>query len=340
MTGTASQTGMGELATLGNLPTASVDFLQQVDRQMLELVQRRGGRISAAAIELLASGGKRMRPLMVLAAQPLEHAATGSDNLVRAAAAVELIHTASLVHDDLLDSAPLRRGRQTIASEHGPQVAVAVGDLLFSLAFATLVECRAACSAETATAAVQLLAETSRTLAEGEALQSQQARNTSLTVDAYLDRCTRKTGVLFGAALQLGALFGQARDADRELLGRFGCQVGLAFQLTDDVLDCLSPDTAATLGKELGTDVRDGTMTLPLLLAAAADERIEGQLRSDTPDVRLVLGLVAGTDAIAKSIEQALAISREATLLLGGLDGEFDRQLLEGLAGRSVHRIA
>lgn len=325
---------------------AAETFLQYVDAHMLELVALRPGLAAEAARQSLTAGGKRLRPLMVCAGTPLEshdeliRNNTGATPAVRAAAAIELVHTASLMHDDVLDGAERRRNVATVAHLHGIAVATAVGDLLFSLAFETLVALRGDVGEELALAAVARLAQTAQTLAAGEALQAAQYRCTDLSDDDYLSRCEQKTGVLFGTALHLGALLGGAPQHDIELLERYGTRVGLAFQLADDVLDCQPPDAEATLGKRPGVDVRDGTMTLPLLLAARADNDLAAMLCGEAPNVDAVLARVAGTDALEQATDRARDIAASALELLDDLQAGYDLQLLAAIADRAVRRLS
>ena len=263
------------------------------------------------------------------------------DSALRAAAAVELVHTASLVHDDLLDAAELRRGVPTIGAAAGRDAAVAAGDLLFSVAFATLVDCRDLVGGERTAHAVRLLASTARTLAEGEALQARQVRDPHIGVGAYLDRCAAKTGVLFGASLQLGAVLGGAAHDDVELLGSFGTLVGTAFQITDDVLDCGGVAGAGELGKLAGADLRDGTITLPMLHAMERDPSLAAALARPVPveDVDALLRRIEATGGIERSREHALRLHEEATALLVQLGDRFEAQPLLEIARRSVHRL-
>ena len=202
------------------------------------------------ALATVAAGGKRLRPLLVFVA------GLGSDAhvaLSRAAAAVELIHSATLVHDDVLDDAPLRRGRTTVFAAAGRSAATATGDLLFSSAFAELAR-------NGAIAQLRALSAASAALARGELMQRADAWRADVSLERYLQRCELKTARLFAAACELGALAGGGPP-----LGPFGHAVGLAFQLLDDVLDITGP-TERT-GKRRGTDLLDGTVTLPLILA-------------------------------------------------------------------------
>lgn len=323
-------------------------FLADVDRHMLDLLDGYDGAVGEAARRPIAAGGKRLRPLLVRAARPRAldadaQAAMEFDSCsLRAAAAVELIHTASLVHDDLLDGANLRRGEPTIGASSGREVAVAAGDLLFSLAFSTLVQCRSATDERRVQRASRVLARASRTLAQGEALQARQVRDATLREGAYLDRCQMKTGVLFEAALQLGAILGDATHDDVDVLGRFGRSVGTAFQLADDVLDCGSPGTESVLGKRPGADLRDGTITLPMLRAIQEDASLAPLLAAPVAveDVDGLLERIRATGALASSSRFAISMAQDAAALLERLDGRYDLGPLQRIASASVDRIS
>ncbi|MCW2949026.1 MAG: Trans-hexaprenyltranstransferase, partial [Thermoleophilia bacterium] len=257
-------------------------FMAAVEKHMVELLAGLHGPVARAARRPIAAGGKRLRPLLVRAARPLDASSPTRSIFdaasVRAAAAVELIHTASLVHDDLLDVADLRRGEPTVGAVDGRTVAVATGDLLFSRAFATLVAARTTAGDDRTLTATRILARASRFLAEGEALQALQTRRVDMTVDDYLERCRLKTGVLFGTALELGATLGGADARDADTLRQFGDLVGVAFQIADDVLDCGDAASEQMLGKRPGADLRDGTITLPMLVALERDPTLASVL--------------------------------------------------------------
>jgi geranylgeranyl pyrophosphate synthase len=222
-----------------------------VEERLEELVAGHGPLLAADAGATLAAGGKRLRPMLVLLCAGRD----AGEDARRAATAVELVHMATLVHDDVLDAAPLRRGRPTVVATSGPERATAVGDLLFSRAFAEITDPRQ----------VSLLAGTSVALARGELMQRRDAFDLAITAERYLERCREKTGRLFECACTIGRSHDGADGALRE----FGSEIGLAFQLLDDVLDVTGPPERT--GKARGTDLLDGTVTLPLILAGAED---------------------------------------------------------------------
>jgi geranylgeranyl pyrophosphate synthase len=221
---------------------------------------------------------------------------------------------ATLMHDDLIDGARVRRGRASAWSAYGPEAARATGDYLFARAFAEI--------ARTGDArAVSILADATLCLARGEAMQRAQRYDAETSVEAYLERCALKTGKLFEAACRLAG--GS---------GAFGLALGIAFQITDDILDCAG--VTFETGKISGTDLREGTPTLPLLLAAARDEAVRETLAGG-PMADGVLLRVASTGALEESREVALAYARTARACL---NGGLHRDELESLTHAIVNR--
>ncbi|HET7120939.1 MAG TPA: polyprenyl synthetase family protein [Solirubrobacterales bacterium] len=261
--------------------------LGEVEERLREAIDGHGEKLSEDAASTLAAGGKRLRPMLVL----LCAGAEGGDRSVRAATAIELIHMATLVHDDVLDEAPLRRGQPTVAATSGRDRAVATGDLLFSRAFALLADAGDSRS-------VALLASASVALARGELAQRRDAFDLAVSEERYLHRCRLKTARLFECACLLGR--------DDEHLGEFGAEVGLAFQLLDDVLDVSGPPERT--GKARGTDLLDGTVTLPLIEAAASDPGIrEVDLNAlDTTSAAALCDRIAATGALERVRARAL----------------------------------
>jgi len=232
--------------------------LAQVERRLTEVVAGHGTALGGEAEATLAAGGKRLRPLLVLICAGED----AGEPAVRAAVSVELVHMATLVHDDVLDGAPVRRGRPTVVARAGREAAVGVGDLLFSRAFAEL--------APEGGAQVGELSSASVALAQGELAQRRDAYDTSISEQRYLDRCALKTARLFESACRVGRL-ASVRPGVEELAG-FGREIGLAFQLLDDVLDVTGPPERT--GKARGTDLLDGTVTLPFILAMQSDQAL------------------------------------------------------------------
>ncbi len=284
------------------------EYLDAIEERLARSVASHPGLVAAVGNEALAAGGKRLRPLLVFLSTP-----PGRDPSLAAGVAVELVHMATLVHDDLIDRAHFRRGKAAAWSVYGAEAARATGDYLFARAFAEL-------SATGDVEAVQTLADATLALARGEALQRTQTNDPSTTVAAYIERCALKTGALFEAACRLGGGSGE-----------YGIALGVAFQIADDVLDC-SGATIET-GKIAGTDLRDGTPTLPLLLAAQEDEVVRAALAGGPLDGALVR--VAATGALERSREVALDYARKARACL---NGELHRDELESLTHAVVNR--
>ena len=304
------------------------ELMERLEGRLQELARSHGDVLAEHAGSTIAAGGKRLRPLLVLvAAGP---APRDPDALLRAAVAVELVHSATLVHDDVLDAAPLRRGRPTVVARAGRAIATATGDLLFSRAFAELA---AGGSAE----AVRVLSDASSALARGELLQREDAWNAGTTRERYERRCDLKTARLFEAACRLGA---QGGGGHEDVLARFGRAIGLAFQLLDDVLDVSGP--AERTGKHRGTDLLDGTVTLPLILARERDPELAAvDLRSvRTPErAEAICDAIGATGALEVARSEALAMVEAAKAALGVLP-EAQQGALELVADGVVDRYS
>lgn len=274
----------------------------------------------------VSAGGKRLRPLLVFVAGIGSNAHVA---LSRAAAAVELIHSATLVHDDVLDDAPLRRGRQTVFAAAGRTAATATGDLLFSSAFAELAR-------NGAITQLRALSAASSALARGELMQRADAWRSDVTLERYLQRCELKTARLFAAACELGALAGGGPP-----LAPFGRAVGLAFQLLDDVLDITGP--AERTGKRRGTDLLDGTVTLPLILARESSAELAAlDLRAiDGPaDAERICEAIEATGAGERARLRALDLVATAKRDLPRECAPLQRRALELMADGLVDRFA
>lgn len=311
--------------------------MAEVERHLELQVDGWGPQLGFDATETLAAGGKRMRPLLVLlCAGPKAGRAA-----IRAATAIELVHMATLVHDDVLDAAPLRRGVPTVAARSGRKRAVATGDLLFSRAFAELAAGASADGAGGAKGAerqVELLAHASVALARGELAQRRDAFETRVSIERYTHRCTLKTAALFECACVIGAE--RPPEQQRALLA-FGRQIGLAFQLLDDVLDVLGPPERT--GKARGTDLLDGTVTLPFILARELDPELTHlDLRSLLQDdATAVCDRIAATGAPERVRAEASerVAAGKAELLGAGLSAE-ELKLLKLVADGVVERYS
>jgi geranylgeranyl pyrophosphate synthase len=307
------------------------ELLGDVEERLAELARGHGPVLAEHAGATIAAGGKRLRPLLVLLASGPP--AGDASDVVRAAVSVELVHSATLVHDDVLDAADLRRGRPTVWATAGRDMAIAVGDLLFSRAFAEL-------ALTGSLSAVRTLSRASSALAEGELLQREDAWNTGVSVERYQRRCELKTAALFEAACELGAQRGP--EGTERGLRAFGRRIGLAFQLLDDVLDVSGPPERT--GKPRGTDLLDGTVTLPLILALERDPSLrELDLRSlrGAEEAAEVCDRIAATGALEDARRRALGVVAEAkTALPGGLLGDGQRTALELVADSVVDRYS
>jgi geranylgeranyl pyrophosphate synthase len=302
---------MSAIATVRAAPGLDA-YLEQLEERLAEAVAARPGLVADIGAEALASGGKRMRPLLVfLTASP------ESDPLP-AGAAIELVHMASLVHDDLIDGAELRRGRASVWSAYGADAARAGGVYLFARAFAEL-------AAAGDGRAVAILADAADALVRGEAMERAQRRRPETTVEEYLTRCTLKTAKLFEAACLI--------SSGRTEVGEFGLALGIAFQIVDDCLDC-SGETVET-GKIAGTDLREGIPTLPLLLAAREDEVVRRALAGGSLEGALLR--VSASGAVDEARQVARAYVDRARACLDGLD---TREELDAIADAVVERTA
>ena len=303
-------------------------LLLRTETLLEEIASGHGPALGEHASSTLAAGGKRLRPVLVFVC------AGGSEsmNLVRAGAAVELLHMATLVHDDVLDRAPMRRGRPTVFWASGRGAATATGDFLFSRAFAQL-------AATGSAAAVKALSDASSSLARGELMQRDDAFALDVTEERYFERCTLKTGKLFEAACRLGAVLGDPGEESADAIGRFGDRIGLAFQLFDDVLDLSGPPDQT--GKSRGTDLLDGTVTLPIIYAREEDPSLRDERPQTASDADALCDRIAATSALERSRERAKEFVAEAKNILSTLSlADNQRAALNLVADGVVERYS
>ena len=261
--------------------------------------------INQIAEHIIGGGGKRLRPMLVLLAA--QAAGYRGRHHVLLAAVVEFIHTATLLHDDVVDESDLRRGRQTANALWGNAASVLVGDFLYSRSFQMMVEADDM-------RVMRILADTTNQIAEGEVLQLLNIRNPNVDEAAYLRVIERKTAVLFAAATRLGGLLGSVPPAHEEALARYGLNLGFAFQIADDVLDYVSDST--TLGKNIGDDLAEGKATLPLIYAI---ERAE-PARAASLRRAIETGGLDSLDNIVTAIRDSGALERARARAQGYAD--------------------
>jgi geranylgeranyl pyrophosphate synthase len=305
-------------------------LMERVERMLEESSGGDGPDLQAGASDTLAAGGKRLRPLLVL----ICGGSRDDEVLVRAAAAVELIHMATLVHDDVVDDALLRRGRPTVFASGGREVATATGDFLFSRSFALL-------AANGDNVQVRVLSDACVALARGELAQRHDAYRIDLDEGRYIHRCELKTARLFSAACRLGGLASGRSTQEATALEEYGHRLGLAFQMLDDLLDVSGP--AERTGKHRGTDLLDGTVTLPLILAIGLDPKLgQVDLRgvSSRADAEGLCDRIADTGALGLTRSRATSLVRDAkNALRGAVDARLERALGD-VADRIAERYA
>ena len=289
--------------------------------------------VNQVAEYIVGAGGKRLRPmLLLLAAGALGRQGADAHQL---AAVIEFIHTATLLHDDVVDESDLRRGRRTANAVWGNAPSVLVGDFLYSRSFQLMVELDRM-------EVMRILADTTNAIAEGEVLQLLHVRNPDTAEADYLRVIERKTAVLFAAATRLGALLGGADAAVQQRLHDYGLHLGYAFQIADDVLDYASD--AQTLGKNLGDDLAEGKATLPLIHAIAnAEPATRARLRAavehgDGEALPDVLQAIQASGGLAYSRRRAADYARLATDAIEGLEDNAWVAALRGLARYAVER--
>ena len=309
MTASVHTLSTSRAPSLDALMTLVASDMNGVNAVILERMQSKVALIPELAGHLIAGGGKRMRPMLTLAsASLLGYPGTRHHKL---AAAVEFIHTATLLHDDVVDGSGMRRGKRTANLIWGNPASVLVGDFLFSRAFELMVE-------DGSLKVLRILSHASAVIAEGEVDQLTAQRRIETDEDHYLDIISAKTAALFAAACRVSPVVAEASEESELALECYGKNLGIAFQLSDDVIDYAS-DTE-TMGKGVGDDFRDGKMTLPVILAYARgdmDDRafwrsaIGGERVSDD-DLAHAIALLKETEALGDTIERARQYGRRA----------------------------
>ncbi len=286
---------------------------------------------------IIGAGGKRLRPLLVLLTARAGGIADDDQSCVRLAAIVEFIHTATLLHDDVVDESSLRRGRKTANALWGNAASVLVGDFLYSRAFQMMVGLDRM-------AVMQVLADTTNAIAEGEVLQLLYMGDPDLSEARYFEVIRRKTAILFAAACQLGAIASGQSAATIAAMHEYGMQLGIAFQIADDILDYAGD--AARIGKHLGDDLAEGKVTLPLIIAQRRGSVEDVDLIRDAIRERrrealpAVIAAIRQADALEQSLDLARDHAQAARAQVHHLPPSSWRDALLVLADYAVSRVA
>lgn len=295
--------------------------LQRIEQLLVEVAGASSHPlVSAPSLHLLQAGGKRLRPALVLLSSRAGTPGDRSTDL--AAAAIELIHVASLYHDDVIDGTDTRRGVPTAHSRWGTEVAVLAGDYLFALG----------CSlgAEAGGAVPRILARALAEVCEGQITETAALGEARRPVEDYVHTIRLKTAALFKASCELGSTTSGVRDGELEALSSFGEKLGLAFQIVDDLLDILGDP--GVIGKMPGTDLRAGVFTVPILLASARDGGLAERIESGERRLEALMPVLRSTGALRDSMGMAASFAAEAKRALDGVrTGEY-RGALEALA--------
>ena len=331
-----TQTKLAESANaIERLLTATGADMAKVNTLILERADSHVEMVPELARYLIESGGKRLRPMLTVAASALFGRGTGS--AIKFAAAVEFMHNATLLHDDVVDESDMRRGKPAARMIWGNQASVLVGDFLLGQAFMMMVETKDI-------DALGVLAAAAAAMAEGEVFQLAKTGDLATTPEDYAEVIRAKTAVLFEAACKVGAMSGGADEAGRVALARYGLELGNAFQLVDDVLDY--GGQSGTLGKNTGDDLREGKMTLPVILAltdGSSDEReiitaALGDAEATDEQVAEVFAIMERHKTLSRTLDQAHGHARSALQALVVLPASEMRALLSDVVEFSVLR--
>ena len=348
--GVAPNSVQGGEDALSALISLVDEDLEACNRVIVERMDSPVALIPQLAAHIVAAGGKRLRPLLTLAAARLcgypesRHPNTQQPNNqhgarhIDLAACVEFIHTATLLHDDVVDESQLRRGLASANAVFGNKASVLVGDFLFARAFQLMVD-------DGSLRVLAILSKAAATIAEGEVLQLVTQNDLSTTEARYLEVIQGKTAALFAAACQIGAVVASRPDREEAALAEYGMKLGIAFQLVDDALDYVADQ--ATLGKTIGDDFREGKITLPVLAAFLAGNDLERafwrrtieQLQQTESDLDRAMTLIAGHGAVGITLDRAQRFVQEAKVALLVFPDSPIRRALADVADYTVQRL-
>ncbi len=310
------------------------DDMQAVDRLIMARLDSDTTLINQLGSYIISSGGKRLRPLLaLLAAKACDYA---GDEHIQVAAIIEFIHTATLLHDDVVDASAMRRGRDTANAVWGNEASVLVGDFLYSRAFQMMVDINQM-------RVMDILAETTNTIAEGEVMQLMNRNEPDTTEERYIDVIQSKTAKLFEAATRLGAILSQQDKSTEDALAKYGMHLGTAFQLIDDALD-YDANSSLEIGKNIGDDLAEGKPTLPLIHAIRSAPENEAAIirraieEGGLDNISGILSIIESTNSIAYTRSLAREEAGRAIDCLSCLKSNPYRHALTGLAGFAVDR--
>ena len=314
--------------------TVADDF-NRVNQLIIQRLSSDVPLVEKIAHYIIESGGKRLRPLLVLlSSQALGY---NRDEHLKLAAVIEFLHTATLLHDDVVDTSDLRRGRSTANARWGNAPSVLVGDFLYARAFEMMVELKSL-------AIMEVLSHATAVIAEGEVMQLTNVKNPDLTEDQYMQVIFKKTAMLFEAAAHTGALLAGATPEQEQALSSYGKHLGLAFQLVDDVLDYRGD--AGTMGKNVGDDLAEGKTTLPLIHAMAHGSDEDSKLirqairKGGLDDLARIVAIVESSGALDYTLERAREEASKAAGCLAGLPASPHREALDLLTQVAVSRVS
>jgi octaprenyl-diphosphate synthase len=343
--GVAPASAQGGEDALSALISLVDEDLEACNRVIVERMDSPVALIPQLAAHIVAAGGKRLRPLLTLAAARLcgypdtrlQSTQQGARH-IDLAACVEFIHTATLLHDDVVDESQLRRGLASANAVFGNKASVLVGDFLFARAFQLMVD-------DGSLRVLAILSKAAATIAEGEVLQLVTQNDLSTTEARYLDVIQGKTAALFAAACQIGAVVASRPAREEAALAEYGMKLGIAFQLVDDALDYVADQ--ATLGKTIGDDFREGKITLPVLAAFLAGNDLERafwrrtieQLQQTESDLDRAMTLIAGHGAVGITLARAQRFVQEAKVSLMVFPDSPIRRALADVADYTVQRL-
>lgn len=320
---------------LQNLQSLIADDLKKVDDVIYGLTGSRAGLIPELSNHLISSGGKRLRPILTLiSARLCGYTGTSHVNL---AASVEFIHTATLLHDDVVDESALRRNVPTANNLWGNKASILVGDFLFSQSFMLMVK-------EKSLRALEILSHASAIISEGEVLQLMAINDIGMQQENYLQIISAKTAELFAAACQIGAVVAERNAQEEECLRSYGMNLGIAFQMTDDALDYSAKQEE--LGKSIGDDFREGKVTLPVIMAynrgdsteKAFWERTITECNQQEDDLEQAIALINRHDAFHHTLNEAKSYAAKAAQALDIFPESQEKAVLRDLLEFSIER--